>query len=682
MDFAAVAAATATAATEAATAAEGDDTHRFSNGQNKNNEKNNKNNNSGSEMPTNLLTNSNSCCTTSSSATLPLKESTWTKTVITKNNDKNRQNFLECIDLCHENEEEEEINNENDDQTKDDVAQDSLLLSLERKGTSTTTTTKVGTVVTASAKTTICPITIDLCDDDDDDNDNEKDDSTSVRRDGDLPVETTAATTTITATTTSPQHSIRDNNNNNTRRSWSDLGPQRRSRKRARKQHSIPPSMETAAAVDAIEIDLDDDNNKNNINNNHNNNDSTSHNNNNNQKHVAAAAKSPKELEKQERIKATAKYRQMLGPIRMAFVSQFVYPDHAFMKQQPIYFHSHHQHNYTSSWSLSSKQPSSSSTNNNNKQQQQRAARKLHRELIEYQLNLPIELSSSIFCRVLESRTDLIRALITGPEETPYANGCFLFDIALRDYPARPPQVQFLTTGSGRVRFNPNLYACGKVCLSLLGTWSGPGWQPNQSTLLQVLVSIQGLILVPDPYYNEPGFEMQRNSKAGKAASKQYTLNIRRYTLQHAMDVHLCALLLFQQEEEEQQQQQQQNPNENHEDHHPVVEVVDLSSLSSSITTTTVAAPASTTTATPSSSKMTTTRTTTSNNNKLLFAYSEFQQVLLKHFCQRACAIDEQLNQWIKDDKSIQPMAEQVRSHLQQLVQKYPQYASSSSTSS
>ena len=47
-------------------------------------------------------------------------------------------------------------------------------------------------------------------------------------------------------------------------------------------------------------------------------------------------------------------------------------------------------------------------------------------------------------------------------------------------------QVQFLTTGAGRVRFNPNLYNCGKVCLSLLGTWSGPSWDPGTSTLLQV----------------------------------------------------------------------------------------------------------------------------------------------------------------------------------------------------
>jgi len=59
------------------------------------------------------------------------------------------------------------------------------------------------------------------------------------------------------------------------------------------------------------------------------------------------------------------------------------------------------------------------------------------------------------------------------------------------------------------VRFNPNLYNCGKVCLSLLGTWSGSAgesWNPKTSSLLQILVSIQSLILVSEPYYNEPGY--------------------------------------------------------------------------------------------------------------------------------------------------------------------------------
>lgn len=40
-----------------------------------------------------------------------------------------------------------------------------------------------------------------------------------------------------------------------------------------------------------------------------------------------------------------------------------------------------------------------------------------------------------------------------------------------------------------KFRFNPNLYADGKVCLSLLGTWHGGDatekWDPLRSNLLQ-----------------------------------------------------------------------------------------------------------------------------------------------------------------------------------------------------
>lgn len=52
--------------------------------------------------------------------------------------------------------------------------------------------------------------------------------------------------------------------------------------------------------------------------------------------------------------------------------------------------------------------------------------------------------------------------------------------------------MNLITTGNGAVRFNPNLYACGKVCLSLLGTWRGSAsenWDPKLSTILQVLLS-------------------------------------------------------------------------------------------------------------------------------------------------------------------------------------------------
>ena len=56
-----------------------------------------------------------------------------------------------------------------------------------------------------------------------------------------------------------------------------------------------------------------------------------------------------------------------------------------------------------------------------------------------------------------------------------------------------------------KVRLNPNLYTNGKVCLSILNTWSGPKWSSCQN-LSSVLLSIQSL-LNENPIHNEPGWE-------------------------------------------------------------------------------------------------------------------------------------------------------------------------------
>ncbi|XP_063226875.1 ubiquitin-conjugating enzyme E2 Z-like isoform X3 [Bacillus rossius redtenbacheri] len=110
-----------------------------------------------------------------------------------------------------------------------------------------------------------------------------------------------------------------------------------------------------------------------------------------------------------------------------------------------------------------------------------------------------------------ENNMTVIHALITGSFDTPYEGGFFYFLIRCpSDYPIRPPRVKLMTTGAGTVRFNPNLYKCGKVCLSILGTWTGPSWSPAQS-LASVLISIQSL-LNDKPYHNEPGFEQERCS--------------------------------------------------------------------------------------------------------------------------------------------------------------------------
>ncbi|KAH6556351.1 hypothetical protein KP509_1Z185900 [Ceratopteris richardii] len=112
----------------------------------------------------------------------------------------------------------------------------------------------------------------------------------------------------------------------------------------------------------------------------------------------------------------------------------------------------------------------------------------------------------------------------------------FLFDILLKaSYPFEPPEVHFLTTGGGKVRFNPNLYANGHVCLSLLGTWMGPGWEPSKSNLMQVLLSIQGLVLVADPLYNEPGSETWGTHNAVEEYNCAQRFNTLQYSILPAL---------------------------------------------------------------------------------------------------------------------------------------------------
>ena len=128
-----------------------------------------------------------------------------------------------------------------------------------------------------------------------------------------------------------------------------------------------------------------------------------------------------------------------------------------------------------------------------------------------------------------ENNISLFKFMIIGKKDTPYKNGCFIFDGIFDNFPNEPPKITFMTTGNGKIRFNPNLYSNGKVCLSILNTWSGPSWNPEGSTILQILISIQAFIFNEKPYYNEPGY------KENEERSKYYNKTISEYTLKHAI---------------------------------------------------------------------------------------------------------------------------------------------------
>jgi ubiquitin-protein ligase len=101
-------------------------------------------------------------------------------------------------------------------------------------------------------------------------------------------------------------------------------------------------------------------------------------------------------------------------------------------------------------------------------------------------------------------------ALIIGQKNTPYGYGYYFFEFNFPDnYPFSPPLVRYLTN-DGAMRFNPNLYTNGKVCLSLLNTWSGESWTSCQ-TINSILLTLS-IVLCENPLLNEPG--VQNNNDA------------------------------------------------------------------------------------------------------------------------------------------------------------------------
>eukprot|EP01018_Ginkgo_biloba_P041296 Gb_00082 [translate_table: standard] len=156
---------------------------------------------------------------------------------------------------------------------------------------------------------------------------------------------------------------------------------------------------------------------------------------------------------------------------------------------------------------------------NNN---ERKRTKKIQQEWNILEKNLP----ETIYVRVYENRMDLLRAVIIGASGTPYQDGLFFFDIYLPPaYPDAPPAVNFHSRG---LKVNPNLYETGKICLSLLNTWSGRGnevWDPKTSSILQVLVSLQGLVLNARPYFNEAGYDKQIGTAEGEKNSLAYNEN-------------------------------------------------------------------------------------------------------------------------------------------------------------
>ena len=142
--------------------------------------------------------------------------------------------------------------------------------------------------------------------------------------------------------------------------------------------------------------------------------------------------------------------------------------------------------------------------------------KRIANEINELEKSIHILKENGIYFHYNEDNMNIIYAMLIGPEKTPYEKGFYFFKFEYPvNYPMEPPVAKYYTQGylnnpvkkqNYSVRFNPNLYTDGKVCLSMLNTWNGPGWVPT-NTLSNVLVAIQALVLNEEPLRNEPGFE-------------------------------------------------------------------------------------------------------------------------------------------------------------------------------
>ena len=116
---------------------------------------------------------------------------------------------------------------------------------------------------------------------------------------------------------------------------------------------------------------------------------------------------------------------------------------------------------------------------------------------------------NGVYFHVNEDDMMNVYAMFVGREKTPYHHGFYFIKFTYPSmYTMAPTKAHYATQGQifGRgFRFNPNLYVCGKVWLSMLGTWSGPGWMPV-NTIINVFMAVQALVLNDYPVKNEPGY--------------------------------------------------------------------------------------------------------------------------------------------------------------------------------
>ena len=140
----------------------------------------------------------------------------------------------------------------------------------------------------------------------------------------------------------------------------------------------------------------------------------------------------------------------------------------------------------------------------------------------------PMSFNSCTLIRVDENNPSVLQFLVCAGNSgagSPYDGGCFQFDLFCpTTYPGGPPKCWLMTTGSGTVRFNPNLYDTGYVCLTVLNAKGSGGqtWRKNESNVLEVILAIEYFCLnAMYPLFNEPSEEASFQGMETSSSTKK-----------------------------------------------------------------------------------------------------------------------------------------------------------------
>lgn len=109
-----------------------------------------------------------------------------------------------------------------------------------------------------------------------------------------------------------------------------------------------------------------------------------------------------------------------------------------------------------------------------------------------------------IYIEFDENDITTANVMVVGPKDSLYEGGYLFFTVKFpSNYPFSPPHVKYHSNSN--VRIHPNIYVNGKVCLSILGTWSGPEWTAAMD-ISNIFITIQSL-LDTNPLKHEPGYD-------------------------------------------------------------------------------------------------------------------------------------------------------------------------------